>query len=166
MKATFSCRPEACPLPPSHRLPSSFPPWPVLTRPQAGSNFPPSLVLEPYGAGAWQLEPGCPGRGSTARVLDSVSLFQEKNFVLPSLSVPLSAGRCPPGNLRLHYIRDTSGAPSPSLTLLIRWPLSDLSSRRRSSPMPPWQRCTQTRSPAIYCPDLATTGPRPVLTHT
>lgn len=87
MRATFSCRPEACPLPPSHGLPSSFPPWPVLTRPQAGSSSPPSLVLEPYGAGAWLLEPGRPGRGATARVLDSVSLCQEKNFVLPSLSV-------------------------------------------------------------------------------
>ena len=74
MRATFSCRPEACPLPPSHGLPSSFPPWPVLTRPQAGSSSPPSLVLEPYGAGAWLLEPGRPGRGATTRVLDSVSL--------------------------------------------------------------------------------------------
>lgn len=150
--------------PPTTGSPPFFPTppfFPVLSShsPSLGATLL-SLDLESQGAGDRELEPGCPGRGSTDWALDSVSLSQEKNFMLLSLSLwswfppgrcPL--GRCPPGDLRLHYFGDTSGAPNPSPDAPGTVPLSNISN---------WGRDPTGKGPPL--PD-SRFAPRPTVQH-
>lgn len=120
MRATFSCRPDACPLPPTTGSPPSFPPQPVLTQPRLGATPHSLWTWSPMVLGTGSRSQDAQGGALLPRSLTHFPFVRKRIARLSSLRgpgfllIPKSAGRCPPGNVRLHYSGDTSGAPSPS----------------------------------------------------